>query len=1168
MRAVDKLRRALGAVAGESLGNDYADAILGDDILDLSPFGGRWENALRSLYTSGEVAEKARAVIEGRISFTNLDYHERAALHPPLRAEPRMMAAIGVALPSGRRASLEAFLGISRLDLDSLVGTRSSYMGRTATGEPKHGWLSVDDLTRLAPVFGWPPNALGDLVFNEGKSWQQRGVVEGLKHLDGFDRFIVERADSVRSIVAPPAKAGHEWMWQRVAVTGPETRRLFLPELAAAAAANAKAIRELALSMLDDLPRSEVVEAIQTAAEEGNASATANALDALATLANDDERPELVGWAQTTFESSRSASVAEAVARLTAMEDRVEVELPPLPELDYEAADQTDFPKIFNVHNNRTDLIEVLTGRAAANAFSNAAWMFTQVMDTGPAGLQLSDVHLCRVILASRLRYIGRRQIKQLMAAAEVTPAKLLAVARHDGNVPTAVVSAVGAVIGADPRYWTGDQLAVWAAHDADTIVGLLNDRDADWHVDRLAAFKAVGLATTRPPHLDEALAAAAVSGYKSDRELLYEIVDESFTDLVLPYLANRAKADRKGAADWIRTYPTEAAVKPLLTAARKEKDDGVKASMLSALEVLRVDIDGFISPEALAADATKAMSRRNAIPKAIEWLDFEHLPPLTWAGGDSTATGAPVELDVVKMFIVNAVKAKTAEPSPILRRHFDNMDQTQVRAFGRALLDWWMAEDLRTYTAEEARAEAQRQAPQQHQWSQRGYGSYKGMTQQQIEDALYGELLTTVLGSATTSKGVLAVVAASAGGEVADKALAYIRRHRGQRVNQAKILLQMLAWIDEPASVQAVMAIAARFRPKGIQDEAVKQAELLAERRGWTLDDLADRSVPDGGFDAEGRRVFDYGTRTFTAHLNDDLTVSLTNDETGKSVRSLPKGRADEDADVIKELKAELSAAKKDLKSTAKIQPERLYQAMCAQRTWTVDDFTRYLVTHPVMVRLASRLVWCHTTPDGAAALFRPLTDGTLLDADDDDVTLADDDVVTIAHGQLISTDETTAWKQHLIDYEVQPLFPQFDRPSFEAAAAQTTIDDFYGYVLTDNNLRSQMNRLAWQIGPPQDGGVAGEIIKPFGVADITAVLALGENGLSAARYDGDLTISIRSLFFVRSSEAGGWYNPQSARELSELPPVMLSEIYAEVRTIAESGSGFDPRYAKKPKK
>jgi hypothetical protein len=48
----------------------------------------------------------------------------------------------------------------------------------------------------------------------------------------------------------------------------------------------------------------------------------------------------------------------------------------------------------------------------------------------------------------------------------------------------------------------------------------------------------------------------------------------------------------------------------------------------------------------------------------------------------------------------------------------------------------------------------------------------------------------------------------------------------------------------------------------------------MLAERKGWTLDELADRTIPTAGFDEGGKMELDYGARKFTASLSEEMTI------------------------------------------------------------------------------------------------------------------------------------------------------------------------------------------------------------------------------------------------------------------------------------------------------
>lgn len=803
-------------------------------------------------------------------------------------------------------------------------------------------------------------------------------------------------------------------------------------------------------------------------------------------------------------------------------------------------------------------MLAVLNGAAGAQPGQLVSAAGSMLRQHPRLVANLTAPQVARVLLAASpmLRWSGDRIGPALHGADCPDPLMITAVAMADGGRESDVVAAMSNVYRAAPDLWTADQITPWVAYHAETLAGLLDTRTDAYRFDRTGMFALIEAATAVPASLERALVEAAVAGYRSDRDDLYRIVGVEAAESVFAFLSSRKRAERLGAAQWIRAHPTTVAASPLREAARKEQDDGAKAAMLGALEALDESIDEFVSAEALARDAATALAKKSAVPKSLGWLNVDSLPPLAWADG------TPVAPEIVRWFLATAVKAKTAEPSPIVRRHFDNMEPEALRTFGSTLLDFWLAEDLRTRTEAEAMAIAQQQAPHRHRWGQQGQGPFANMTLQEVTDALYLEARQQVAGSAASSKGVLGVVAAAAGPEVAERTLAYIRKHRGHRVSQAKALLQMLAWIDEPVTVQAVMAIATRFRPKGIQNEATVQAQLLADRHGWTLDDLADRSVPTGGFESNGRQIFDYGTRTFTAHLGDDLSVTLINDETSKPIRSLPKGRADEDPELVADAKKDFTAAKKELKSASVLQPERLHLAMCTQRSWTVDEYTRYFLDHPVVIRLATRLVWLASDPHGTR-VFRPLTDGTLVDVDDEEVTLDADVAVTLAHEQLIDREDASQWQQHLADYEVDPLFAQLGRPSVEITADQTVIDDFVGHMHNDGSLRGLMNRYGWQLGLPQDAGIVFELVKDVPSASLKAVIEL-HGGMPAGAWDvGSWKLALGQLFFVDT--AATYFQAADAVKLTQVPPILLTETFAEAQAMALAGEGYDADYDKK---
>ncbi len=185
-------------------------------------------------------------------------------------------------------------------------------------------------------------------------------------------------------------------------------------------------------------------------------------------------------------------------------------------------------------------------------------------------------------------------------------------------------------------------------------------------------------------------------------------------------------------------------------------------------------------------------------------------------------------------------------------------------------MLGAWLDQDLkRKYTDVEARAKAKQQAPQSWQTQQQALQWYQtqgktppsgfSLTLQQIEDRMFRELQREC-GSAVAEKGILAVAGACCGDSAVAPVQKYLKDWYGYRAAQCKALIAMLSLIDRPAAIQYVLSIANRFRTKGIREEAEKQAQALAERKGWTLDELADRTLPTAGFDDQGELALSFG--------------------------------------------------------------------------------------------------------------------------------------------------------------------------------------------------------------------------------------------------------------------------------------------------------------------
>jgi len=430
--------------------------------------------------------------------------------------------------------------------------------------------------------------------------------------------------------------------------------------------------------------------------------------------------------------------------------------------------------------------------------------------------------------------------------------------------------------------------------------------------------------------------------------------------------------------------------------------------------------------------EAREALVRRarsvkaGALPKTVGWLRWESLPVIHWVDSHDV-----VPRDVLQMLIVEAVRGRSPEPSPSQLAScsaFDPRDREELADF---LLDSWIAEDLRPTDPVEARRRAEEYARWLHQDMTARPELYTdhpllGASLAEITAAYLPGQLRRPAGSARASLGILALVAPCAGSRATQTVERYLVEWHGRRVTQAKALLAMLAWVEHPSAVQLLLSLPSRLGTEGLQEEAERQVEALAERKGLTVAELADRSIPTAGFDENGQLELTYGTRRFVARLQADTSIVVTSPE-GKQIRSLPPARKSDDARAVVWAKRTLADARAEVDATVRLQTERLHEALRTGRSWTFADWRRQLDQHPVVRSLTQRLTWLATTPTGTVA-FRPLDDGTLTTVDDAEVTFPPDATVTLAHAGSLDEPTIKAWQQHFDDYRVEPLFEQFE--------------------------------------------------------------------------------------------------------------------------------------------
>ena len=484
-------------------------------------------------------------------------------------------------------------------------------------------------------------------------------------------------------------------------------------------------------------------------------------------------------------------------------------------------------------------------------------------------------------------------------------------------------------------------------------------------------AFKVLGMFPKLPPGFIPVLWDIALGESKAERPLaqtaLTAVPDKAAKVVVA--LGDGRQAVRAAAAEWLGQIGDPAVIEALKQAVRKEKQESVKGVLMTALEALGADVNEFLDRGALSEEAKKGLARKR--PSGMGWFPLDNLPPLHWQD-----TGEVVDPQIVQWWVVQAAQQKSAVPGPVLRRFLAMCRKHETAALAKFVLSAWIGRDTSTMSHEEAAAKARQQTDamwarhgQNPQWT-RHYKDDK----ENLYRIYYQNFSTQLLCSASGQKGMLALVAAAGDGDCVKMAEQYIRKWFGNRLAQCKALVEVLAWAPHPLGVQVLLSLGARFRTKAVRKAAAEHVQALADREGWTIDELADRTIPDAGFERptdengvpvgdEAVLTLDYGPRKFAVRLNDELEPVVTNED-GKTLKSAPAAGKQDDAEKAKAARKAFTGAKKMVKEVVKRQTERLYEALCTQRTWRFEDWRRYLANHPIAGRLCVRLAWAAFSP------------------------------------------------------------------------------------------------------------------------------------------------------------------------------------------------------------
>lgn len=253
----------------------------------------------------------------------------------------------------------------------------------------------------------------------------------------------------------------------------------------------------------------------------------------------------------------------------------------------------------------------------------------------------------------------------------------------------------------------------------------------------------------------------------------------------------------------------------------------------------------------------------------------------------------------------------------------------------------------------------------------------------------------------------------------------------KSRRTKHALVRLVLNAFESrhDRAAVQVVLQMADHLRKRRFLAEVQAVLAAYAAQQGISPAVVIPSLVPDGGFDARGERILDYGRRQFRLRLDDELSV-IVYDDSGKTRKTVPKPGKRDDAAVAEPAYETWKAIKKQLRETPQQMADYLQQLMIDGTTITGAEMRSVFMAHPLLQRLIQRVIWGYYVDGQLQQACHVGSDLTLMTLHDEMLLLDETVELRVAHPLDLSPEERQAWQGHLLDFEIIPLFDQMMRP------------------------------------------------------------------------------------------------------------------------------------------
>ncbi|MCB4786502.1 DUF4132 domain-containing protein [Delftia sp. Lp-1] len=380
----------------------------------------------------------------------------------------------------------------------------------------------------------------------------------------------------------------------------------------------------------------------------------------------------------------------------------------------------------------------------------------------------------------------------------------------------------------------------------------------------------------------------------------------------------------------------------------------------------------------------------------------------------------------------------------------------------------------------------------------------------------------------------------------VVDALVSAVQAWNRPRLQRAAAAVEHLGEVD---SLYALLRVQEISESRSLKDQVQRTARsalrAAAARRKMSVPELFDELTPDFGL-GQGLTVT-VGPQSYRVELQGDLSLRVINDK-NKASKTIPAVKDEALKPEWEAATAQLKTLATSLKTVVKQQAPRMLAALVSGKRWPLDRWQRLFVAHPLLRIVGRSLIWrAEDAPGLARTSFRLAEDFSLVNVEDETVTLPAGCSISLWHPATAQPGEREAWQTYMADYELEPLVDQLGACAEQPAPGQFKNGMLLPpapITLAQEQLGGLLKKFGYRPGPVGDGPSINEHVWRLPALELSLELS---HGFFPPYLDLGLPVAVEGLrVHDLSKEYGASADP------ARLPKPLLATLQGQWLALA----------------